>query len=38
MMNYVAMSRARIQLFLFYSDEFEEEYERMVDKGEELLI
>ena len=35
--NYVAMSRAKIQLILFFNKELLDEYEECLDKGRELL-
>ena len=37
MVNYVAMSRARLQLYLFYDGAKKEEYQDTIDKGTDLL-
>jgi|LSQX01.2.fsa_nt_gb superfamily I DNA/RNA helicase len=37
MLNYVAMSRAKILLYIFYKDEIEEEYDKITEQGRELL-
>lgn len=37
MLNYVAMSRARLQLYIFYDVSKKQEYEDTLDKGTELL-
>ena len=36
-LNYVAMSRARILLYIFYDVSCEEDYHETLDKGRELL-
>ncbi len=37
MMNYVAMSRARLHLYLFYDEALKQEYQDTLDKGTDLL-
>ena len=37
MINYVAMSRARLQLYLFYNESKKEDYQDTLDKGTDLL-
>ena len=37
MLNYVAMSRAMISLYVFYDEALNDEYHDMVDRGQDLL-
>ena len=37
MINYVAMSRARLQLYLFYDESKKQDYQDTLDKGTDLL-
>ena len=38
MINYVAMSRALLQLYLFYDESKKEEYQETLDKGSDVLV
>lgn len=37
-LNYVAMSRAKIILYIYYTESAKKEYQEIIDEGEELLI
>ena len=37
-LNYVGMSRAKVRLSIFFNSISRDEYENVIDKGEELLI
>ena len=37
MLNYVAMSRARLHLYLFYDEAKKQEYQETLDRGTDLL-